>query len=123
MATAIQDVSWKQDAAPGQKIVAAIPPVPDINVMHGPITRRILSRFYIMQAAWFLIGIPLGLMTIAVFAAIMFIWWARGVVIAPPAAVVVSGIITALWTGNDQALARWNMPRLSPSFKSMQGWR
>lgn len=133
MATAIQDLAWHQGATPGEKIVSTIPPVPDIQTMHGPITRRILTRFYIMQAAWFLIGmtpvllgmsaqwkafglslvlpgggfffaadpigILLGLVTVAVFAAIMFIWWARGVVLAPPAVLIVSGVLAAMWTG------------------------
>ncbi|MDR7102348.1 hypothetical protein [Croceicoccus sp. BE223] len=113
------------------RIVDAIPPIPDIRRMHGPITRSILARFYLMQAAVFiagmlpvvlgmnaqwkafglgivlpgggfffaggLAGILLGALSVAVFAVIMFIWWARGVVLGPPAVLVGTALLSAAW--------------------------
>ncbi|WP_066557565.1 hypothetical protein [Croceicoccus bisphenolivorans] len=123
----------------GARIVDAIPPVPDISAMHGPITRSILSRFYLMQAAWFIVGmlpvvlgmnaqwkafglgivlpgggfffaggiagIVFGLLSIAVFAVIMFIWWARGVVLGPPAVLIGTAMLSAAWVDGSPGLA------------------
>ncbi|MGD9664853.1 MAG: hypothetical protein AB7U34_06585 [Novosphingobium sp.] len=139
MATAIQDTTWKNPVATDGRIVDTIPPIPAIDRMHGPITRRILSRFYLLQAAWFLVGVlpvilgmspqwkafglslvlpgggfffagdiggaVFGLVTVAAFAVITFIWWARGVVIGPPGVLIVSGILAALWVGERPGIA------------------
>ena len=115
-------------------IIESIPPIPDIKRMHGPITRRRLSRFYMMLAAVFLIGVApillgmsaqwkafgLGLLfpgagflyaggvlgvvfalaSAAAFAVIMFIWWARGVLLAPPGVLVGTALLSAAWMGS-----------------------
>lgn len=123
----------------GARIVDFIPPIPDIKRMHGPITRSILRRFYLLQALWFFAGmlpvilgmsaqwkafglglvlpgggfffaggiggLILGLASIAAFAVIMFIWWARGVVIGPPAVLVGTGLLAAAWIEGSPGLA------------------
>lgn len=115
------------------RIVDRIPAIPAITKMHGPITRRILYRFYFMQFLLFAAGIApvllgmnsqwkafglglilpgggfffaggiggvlLGLASIAAFAVIMFIWWARGVVVGPPGVLIASALLAAGWTG------------------------
>lgn len=131
-----------------QPIVDRIPPIPDIKTMHGPITRRRLSRFYTMLAAVFLAGIApvllgmsaqwkafgLGLLfpgagflyaggvsgvvfalaSAAAFAVIMFIWWARGVIVGPPGVLVGTALLSAWWmdavAGTGVAWMEWAVP-------------
>jgi hypothetical protein len=115
-------------------IVDRIPPIPRIERMHGPITQRILNRFYILQAAIFIAGmLPVllgmspqwkafglglvlpgagffyagglagavfGLLSVIAFAVIMFIWWARGVVLGPPGVMIGAALLAAAWVGN-----------------------
>lgn len=138
MATAARS-DWDRPDQSSRRIVDAIPSVPDITTMHGPITRRILNRFYLMQAAVFLLGMApvvlgmsaqwkafglslvlpgggfffagglagfiLGALSVAAFAVIMFIWWARGVVLAPPAVMVGTGLLSAAWIEGSAGLA------------------
>ncbi|MFA7594878.1 MAG: hypothetical protein WCY92_00875 [Novosphingobium sp.] len=116
------------------KLVDRIPPIPRIERMHGPITQRILRRFYILQALVFVVGLlPIalgmsaqwkafglglilpgggffyaggiagalfGLLSVAAFAVIMFIWWARGVVLGPPGVMVGTALLAAAWVGD-----------------------
>lgn len=123
----------------GAPIVDRIPAIPDITRMHGPITRSILTRFYAMQAAWFIAGmLPVilgmsaqwkafglglvlpgggfffagglagalfGVLSVAAFAVIMFIWWARGVVLGPPAVLAGTALLSAAWIEGSPGLA------------------
>lgn len=54
MATQVKPISDAVEAPP--RLVDRIPPIPDIRTRVGPITRRILARFYAAQALLFLIG-------------------------------------------------------------------
>lgn len=120
-------------------IVSHIPPIPAIDRQHGPITRRILARFYALQAAVFTLGLlPVllgmsaqwtafglgiilpgggffyaggiagalfGLLSVAAFAVIMFIWWARGVVVGPPGVIVGTALLSAAWIEGGEGVA------------------
>lgn len=137
MATQARDVTGEPFTIPGDapRLIDRIPPIPDITRMHGPITRGILNRFYLMQAAIFLagllpllldmsaqwkafglgiilpgagffyagdvVGILLGIVSIVAFAVIMFIWWARGVVVGPPGVLVGTALLAAAWMGSN----------------------
>ena len=118
------------DAVP-PRLIDRIPPIPDIRSLHGPITRRLLRRFYAGLAALYVVGLlpvllgmsaqwkafGLGLLfpgagflyaggvlgvvfALAAFAAflvILFIWWARGVVVGPPGVLVGTALLSAAW--------------------------
>ena len=118
------------DAAP-PRLIDRIPPIPDITRLHGPITRRLLRRFYAglavlyvvgllpallgMSAQWkafgfgllfpgagFLyaggvLGVAFALASFAAFMVILFIWWARGVLVGPPGVLVGTALLSAAW--------------------------
>lgn len=44
-------------------------------------------------------GVILAALSLAVFAVVMFIWWARGPILAPPAVVVLTALLSAWWIG------------------------
>jgi len=44
-------------------------------------------------------GVVLGLLSVAAFAVIMFIWWARGPVLAPPAVLTGTALLSAAFVG------------------------
>ncbi len=46
----------RNDAAP-PRLIERIPPIPDIRSLHGPITRRLLRRFYAGLAAIYVVGL------------------------------------------------------------------
>lgn len=135
MATQIQTPSAddiqmaRNDGSP--PLVDRIPPIPAIDRQHGPITRKILTRFYALQGIVFVLGLlPVllgmsaqwkalglgiilpgggffyagslagslfGVMSVAAFAVIMFIWWARGVVVGPPGVMLGTALLAAAW--------------------------
>lgn len=52
-----------------------------------------------------LAGVALGLLSVAVFAVIMFIWWARGVVLGPPSVMIGTALLSAAWIEGSPGLA------------------
>lgn len=128
------------------RLIDHISPIPKITRMHGPITQRRLTRFYMMLAVAFVIGVApvalgmsaqwkafgLGLLfpgagflyaggvlgvvfalaSLAAFAVIMFIWWARGVLPAPPAVLIGTALLSAAWIGVGPGIAwaEWAIP-------------
>jgi hypothetical protein len=46
-----------------------------------------------------LLGVVFAAISLAVFAVIMFLWWARGPILAPPTVVIVSALLSAAWIG------------------------
>jgi hypothetical protein len=139
MATQVAPPPHGSSDAALDRLVERIPPIPNITRMHGPITRRILLRFYAMQAMVFLAGllpvlldmsaqwkafglglilpgggffyaggiagVLLGLASIAAFAVIMFIWWARGVVVGPPGVMLGTALLAAAWIQGGSGVA------------------
>jgi hypothetical protein len=117
-------------AAP-PRLIDRIPPIPDIRSLHGPITRRLLRRFYAGLAALYLVGLlpvllglsaqwkafgfgllfpgagflyaggvlgaVFALAAFASFLVILFIWWARGVLVGPPGVLVGTALLSAAW--------------------------
>lgn len=117
------------DAPP--RLIDRIPPIPDIRSLHGPITRRLLRRFYAGLATLFMIGllptllgmsaqwkafgfglmfpgagflyaggvlgVAFALASFAAFMVILFIWWARGVLVGPPGVLLGTALLSAAW--------------------------
>lgn len=128
------------------RIVDRIPPIPPRTRMHGPITARLLYRFYGFLALWFaagvapavlglgpqwiafgfgmifpgagffyaggVAGVALALVSVAAFAVIMFIWWARGVILGPPAVLLGTALASAAWIEGSSGVAwmTWGIP-------------
>ena len=44
-------------------------------------------------------GVIFAALSLAIFAVVMFLWWARGPILAPPAVIVVAAALSALWIG------------------------
>lgn len=45
------------------------------------------------------LGVVFAALSVAVFAVIMFLWWARGPILAPPAVILVTALLSAAWIG------------------------
>jgi hypothetical protein len=58
------------------------------------------------------LGVLFALLCAAAFTVIMFYWWARGVVLAPPGVLVGAAALAALWTGNHEGITwtEWLVP-------------
>jgi hypothetical protein len=118
------------DAGP-PRLIDRIPSIPDIRSLHGPITRRLLARFYVGLAALYvagvlpvvlgmsvqwkafglgllfpgagflyaggILGVVLAVASFAAFMVILFIWWARGVVVGPPGVLLGTALLSAAW--------------------------
>jgi hypothetical protein len=153
MSTRPVDVGGLEPAA--RRLIDAIPPIPDITRMHGPLTAARLNRFYALLAIVFLAGISpilldaspqwkafglglifpgagflyaggiagiaLAVISFALFALIMFIWWARGVLPGPPAVLVGTALLSAAWVGSGTgvAAAEWAIP---VAVAGLHGW-
>jgi hypothetical protein len=63
-------------------------------------------------------GVLLALASFALFMFIVFIWWARGVLPAPPAVLVGTAALAAVWLGGDSgvAWAEWAIPAAVVAF-------
>ena len=44
-------------------------------------------------------GVIFAALSLAIFAVVMFLWWARGPILAPPAVIVIAAALSALWIG------------------------
>jgi hypothetical protein len=66
-------------------------------------------------------GVALAVVSLALFAVIMFFWWARGILPAPPAALVGTAALSAAWIGNGTgvAWAEWAIPA---GVAALHGW-
>ncbi len=53
------------------------------------------------------IGALFAVLSIAAFAVIMFIWWARGVLLAPPGVLVGTALLSAAWVGKGGTGVAW----------------
>jgi hypothetical protein len=131
---------------PPRRLVDRIPLIPEITVMHGPLTVRRLYRFYALLGAIFVVGLSpillgaspawkafgLGLMfpgagflyaggvlgvvfavaSLALFTVILFFWWARGILPAPPLTLLATAGLAAAWTGRAPGIAagEWAIP-------------
>lgn len=52
---------------------------------------------FLFAGGW--LGIPLALLSVGAFAVIMFIWWARGVIVGPPGVLLGTALLSAAWVG------------------------
>ena len=66
-------------------------------------------------------GVAFAVLSLAAFAYIMFIWWARGVILAPPAVLVGTAALSVAWIGNSQGVPAmaWLVPG---SVVALHGW-
>lgn len=60
---------------------------------------------FLFAGGW--LAIPLALVSLAAFAAIMFIWWARGVILGPPAVLLGTALLSAAWVGKGGVGLAW----------------
>ncbi|PXA86462.1 hypothetical protein DMC47_34800 [Nostoc sp. 3335mG] len=133
MSTQFADVGSGFASSPAEppRLIDRIPPIPDITRLHGPITRRLLRRFYAGMAALYVVGllptllgmsaqwkafgfglifpgagflyaggvlgVAFALASFAAFMVILFIWWARGVLVGPPGVLVGTALLSAAW--------------------------
>ena len=52
-----------------------------------------------------IVGVIGALLSLAAFAVIMFIWWARGVILGPPGVLVGTALLSAAWVGGGEGVA------------------
>mgnify|MGYP000994548166 CR=1 FL=1 len=64
-----------------------------------------LGGGFLFAGGW--LGIPLALASFAAFAVIMFIWWARGVIIGPPGVLLGTALLSAAWVGKGGTGIGW----------------
>jgi hypothetical protein len=69
-----------------------------------------------------IVGIVGAVLSIAAFAAIMFIWWARGVILGPPAVLVGTALLSAAWIGEGQGIG-WIEYAVPGAFLALHGWQ
>jgi hypothetical protein len=50
------------------------------------------------------LGVVFAALSLAIFAVVMFLWWARGPILAPPAVVLVTALLSAAWIGEGGAV-------------------
>jgi Linalool dehydratase/isomerase len=50
-------------------------------------------------------GVIFAALTVAFFAVVMFLWWARGPILAPPAVILASALLAAAWIGDGGGVA------------------
>ncbi len=64
------------------------------------------------------LGVVFALVSLALFAAILFFWWARGILPAPPLALLATAGLAAAWTGNGPGIAagEWTIPAAALAF-------
>jgi hypothetical protein len=57
-------------------------------------------------------GLVFALLSAVLFVVIMFFWWARGVVLAPPGVLLGTALLSAAWIGNGHGIAwgEWAIP-------------
>ena len=51
-----------------------------------------------------IVGVIGALLSVAAFAVIMFIWWARGVILGPPGVLIGTALLSAAWVGSGQGV-------------------
>lgn len=51
-----------------------------------------------------ILGVVFAFASLAAFAVIMFIWWARGVILAPPGVLVGTALLSAAWIGGSEGV-------------------
>lgn len=52
-----------------------------------------------------ILGVVFAVLSMALFAVILFIWWARGPILAPPAVIVTTALLSAAWVGEGSGVA------------------
>lgn len=59
-----------------------------------------------------ILGCTFAVLSAAAFTVILFFWWARGVVLAPPGVMLGAAVLAALWVGNAPGVAvmEWLIP-------------
>lgn len=66
-------------------------------------------------------GVILAVLSLAAFAVIMFIWWARGVIVGPPGVLVGTALLSAAWIEGQEGVAymEWAIPA---AVLGLHGW-
>jgi hypothetical protein len=68
-----------------------------------------------------IIGVVGALLSVAAFAVIMFIWWARGVILGPPAVLVGTALLGAAWIKGGSGVA-WMELAIPAAVVALHGW-
>jgi hypothetical protein len=70
-------------------------------------------------------GPAFALLSAALFVVIMFYWWARGPVLAPPGALVGTALLSAAWIGRGPGISweEWAIPAAVLAFHGMLAYR
>lgn len=67
------------------------------------------------------VGILGAALSMAAFAVIMFIWWARGVILAPPAVLVGTALLSAAWIEGRSGIS-WMEWAIPAAVLALHGW-
>lgn len=68
-----------------------------------------------------LVGIVGAALSMVAFAVIMFIWWARGVILGPPAVLLGTALLAAAWIEGRQGIG-WMEWAIPGAFLALHGW-
>ena len=68
-----------------------------------------------------ILGFVFAVVSMAAFAVIMFIWWARGVLLAPPGVLVGTALLSAVWVGKGGSGVGWMEVAIPVAVAAMHG--